>query len=278
MAVNNAVNRWNLIYGRKFGAVVVPTHWKLHSTAEHGGRPQEALNEQLVKNADILVALFWHRLGSTTGVAESGTVEEINEAHESGAYVAILSCSRDWPRDADTTQVEALRAFYEEIRSQSLVLDYADAGDLARHVDAILTQAVTRSNTRAEISTEVSPDVASAEPLLKVADVWPRIESSESVNTDSKGRVKTERRWSIVLSNTGKQPARNVRYRLEPEDEGDGLPMDLGDDRGLEILAPASEASYPIVLYSGVASQARCVVTWEDGAGEHENQATLRFY
>jgi hypothetical protein len=38
--VNETVNRWNAIYGQQFGATVVATHWKLHSAAEHGYRPQ----------------------------------------------------------------------------------------------------------------------------------------------------------------------------------------------------------------------------------------------
>lgn len=88
-AVKEAINRWNVIYGQQFGAVVVPVHWQLHSAAEHGIRPQASLNAQLVENVDIVVALFWHRLGSPTGGEESGTAEEISKAHADGAYVAI---------------------------------------------------------------------------------------------------------------------------------------------------------------------------------------------
>lgn len=56
------------------------------------------------------------------------------------------------------------------------------------------------------------------------------------------------------------------------------LPIDPNDDRELEVLAPGSEASYVLTLHMGVAPQARCVVTWEDLAGEHENRATLRLF
>ena len=34
------------------------------------------LNKQLVENCDILIGTFWTRLGTNTGMAESGTVEE----------------------------------------------------------------------------------------------------------------------------------------------------------------------------------------------------------
>lgn len=267
--VNDTVGRWNAIYGQQFGAVIVPTHWKLHSTAEHGGRPQAALNEQLVADADILVALFWHRLGSATGEAVSGTVEEIERAYGNGAYVAILRCTRDFPQSSDPEQIQKLRAFFESVEPKSLMLGYSDEAELARHVDAILIRAVTRDSTRAE---------AAVGTPRAGADVWPRIESSEQARTDLRGRVTASRQWRLVLANSGSHPARNVRYRLEAENEDDDLPFDQNDGRALEVLAPGSEASYLLILHMGVAPQARCIVTWDDVAGEHENRATLRFF
>jgi hypothetical protein len=169
-----AVLRWNAIYGQQFGAVVVPTNWQAHSVARHGLHPQEELNAQLVDVADILIALFWHRLGSPTETAESGTIEEIERAHGAGAYVTILRCSRAIPQDVDLPQLERLRAFYDEIRSRSLFLEYATDSDLASHVDATLNQAVSRSRGRAE---------ATVEQPQGQAEVWPRIETSQNVQS-----------------------------------------------------------------------------------------------
>jgi hypothetical protein len=115
------------------------------------------------------------------------------------------------------------------------------------------------------------------------ADVWPRIESSEQFRT-VRGRVKTSRRWQLVLANTGTEPARDVRHRLEAEDPGDQLPVELegeqdeGERRGLEVLALGSEAAYGLVLHMGVVPQFRCVVRWTHSHGEHENRATLRVF
>jgi hypothetical protein len=268
--VVDAINRWNVIYGQQFGAVVVPVHWASHAAAEHGDRPQASLNDQLVESADVVIALFWHRLGSATGVAASGTVEEIEEAHDRGAYVAILRCERDYPQSADPDQIIKLREFYDSVRGRSLMLTYANDASLAGQVDAILTRAVTRDGARAEVAAE--------SPARAAADVWPRVESREHVETDSRGRAKTSRRWAIVLANTGGEPARLVRHRLEPENEGDDLPFELDGDGELEVLAPRGEARYSLALHMGVAAQARCVVTWQDDAGEHENRSTLRFF
>jgi hypothetical protein len=64
--VFETVNRWNAVYGQQFAAVVISLHWAAHAAAEHGVRPQGSLNRQLVDDADAVVALFWHRMGSPT--------------------------------------------------------------------------------------------------------------------------------------------------------------------------------------------------------------------
>lgn len=282
-AAFDVVARWNVLYGRQQGATVVPTHWRRHSAAEYGTRPQESLNKQLVKDADVLIALFWHRLGSPTGEAESGTVEEIEEASAHGAYVGVLKCTRAIPPDdLDGAQASRLDAFLDEIRAKSLILEYEDAVTLRERIDTILTTAVTELRTRAveQAGAAATPagDETGHATSSRGTEVWPRIERSESVKTDSKGRVKTQNRWQLVLSNTGDEPARRVRYRLEAEDPEDNLPLRSDDPGELEVLAPHTDAAYTLFMHMGVADQARCVVTWEDSAGEQENVATLRFF
>lgn len=269
-ACMDAVARWNAIYGEQFGVVVVPKHWKQHSAAEYGTRPRVSLNEQLVESADLVIALFWHRLGSWTGEAESGTIEEIERAHERGAYVAILRSRRDISPDAlDPEQLERLRQFYDRIQGDALILDYSDAGELAQHVDTIINRTVSTSQARAE---------AASEAPVAGAQVWPRIERSQRVKTTA-GPPRGETHWELVLSNTGTEPARNVRWRLEHEDYDSGeLPQELGEHRDLENLTPGGEAAYTLIMFMGVTEQARCIVNWEDSRGEQESFATLRFF
>lgn len=258
------VGRWNAMYGTSFGAVVVPTYWELHAVAVYGTRPQEALNSQLVDDADIVIAMFWHRLGSPTGQAESGTLEEIERAHSLGAYVGILRCTRSVPPgDVDTRQLDKLNEFYEGVRRHALILAYSDEAGLARHVDAILNAAV--SATRASRETEIKTAARTDAPD-KPADVWPRIEKTHGASS-----------YKLVLTNTGSEPARRVRHRLEAENEGDGLPDEFGDPAELEVLAPGGDARFTLLITMGTAEQFRCVVNWADSAGEHENVATLRY-
>jgi hypothetical protein len=191
-AVMDAVERWNAVYGPEFGAVVVPVHWRAHTAAEHGVRPQESINKQLVDRTDIVIALFWHRIGTETGRAESGTIEEIEEAQAAGAYVGILRCRRDYPLDVDTEQLDGLRTFFQRIRPDSLMLDYDDDATLARHVDNAINRAVTRAGARAEAAADQAP-------APREAEVWPRIERFE--RTRSSGRPMQE--WQLILAIPG---------------------------------------------------------------------------
>ncbi len=267
-SVMRAVARWNVVYGRAFSSVVVPLHWDLHAAAEHGVRPQASINAQLVEDADLVLALFRARLGSPTGQAESGTVEEINKAREDGAYVAILRCLRDVnPQTVDPEQLQRLNDFFDRMRAESLILSYEDDAELRERVDTVLNQAITRTATRAEATADVQQPRAT---------VWPRVESSQVPSGGRIGGYRTV--WRLVLANTGQEAARDVRFRLEPEKPDDELPQLMNGDAWLESLAPGSEAKYALALFMGAAPQARCVVSWTDTAGDHENLATLRFF
>jgi hypothetical protein len=143
--VMRAVARWNVVYGRAFAAAVVPLHWDLHAAAEHGVRPQASINAQLVEDADIVLAIFRARLGSPTGAEESGTVEEINEARQGRAYVAILRCLREVdPRNVDPEQLQRLNNFFDRVSSESLILSYESDAELGERVDPFSTRPLPR--------------------------------------------------------------------------------------------------------------------------------------
>lgn len=271
--VTRAVERWNALYGVGSAAVVIPTTWLEHSAARYGDRPQSVLNEQLVDTADIIVAIFWNRLGSPTGEAESGTIEEIARAHDRGAYVGILRCERPVKQgDLDPDELTRLREYFETIRGEALYLGYDDSAGLARHVEAILNQAVARG------AADLADEPATAKGG---ASVWPRVDRERYQETDPKGRLKTRTRWRFVLANEGSERARDVSFSLEPYGEGSdgaGAPMILeGGETPIEALGPAREIGYAATLHSGTTSQARCTVVWTDSQGEHEETSVVSF-
>jgi hypothetical protein len=274
--VHKAINRWNGVYGHSFGAAIIPISWGTHAAAEFGGAPQELLNRQLVDGCDMCLALFANRLGTRTVLAESGTAEEIERIAETGRYVAVLRSRRQVDTSRiDLAQAQRLEKYLETLQVRALILDYATDDELSQKVDTILAAAVARDQGRAELQLQQEP----AQVPQRIAEVWPRIDSSERTNYLGNGPT-TTRNWYLVLANTGDAPARNVRVKLEPYSDGqrawDILADNVESETEIEVLAPHTEVRFLVVATMGMSPQIRCIVSWSDERGEQENIATLR--
>jgi hypothetical protein len=113
--------------------MLTPVSWDTHSAPDLSDRPQELINRRVLKHCDLLVGIFWTRLGTPTGKAASGTVEEIQE-HLSAGKPAMVYFSRApvIPDSVDQAQYEAVREFKQWCRSRGLVLEYDDLEDFER--------------------------------------------------------------------------------------------------------------------------------------------------
>ena len=61
---------------------------------QSGLRPQEAINAQIVRDSDVLIGMFWTKIGSNTAVAEFGTVEEIDQFIAAGKPAMLYLSDR----------------------------------------------------------------------------------------------------------------------------------------------------------------------------------------
>jgi Domain of unknown function (DUF4062) len=101
LAATAAVNEWNAQHADAEGVVLLPVMWETHAMPTSGVRPQSAINDQLVDRCDILIGMFWSKLGTATGVAASGTVEEIDRFVAAGN-----SCSMPRSRLRKTAEID----------------------------------------------------------------------------------------------------------------------------------------------------------------------------
>ncbi|MGD0672315.1 MAG: hypothetical protein ABSB13_09570 [Candidatus Binatus sp.] len=92
--VAGAINDWNVQHGDSAEARVELMNWRTHAHPEAGKRAQALINRQFADRADIVLAIFWRRLGSPTGKAPSGTVEEIERAQRRGKKVMLYFSQR----------------------------------------------------------------------------------------------------------------------------------------------------------------------------------------
>jgi hypothetical protein len=142
-SIPEVINLWNATHSEKLGAVLLPVMWETHLTPRIGDRPQAILNRQLIPFSDILIGVFRARIGTHTGRAESGTVEEIEEFISSGKPVLLYFSSEMVSLDElDVGQYQRLEKYKEECEGLGLIDRYRDLSDLREKLNRHLTNII----------------------------------------------------------------------------------------------------------------------------------------
>ncbi|MGO7360988.1 DUF4062 domain-containing protein [Rhizobium leguminosarum] len=149
VAATAAINEWNAEHAGNEGVVLLPVKWETHARPSSNVRPQAAINEQLVHSADILVGMFWTKIGTSTGVAESGTVEEINEIVAADKPALLYFSKRPIdPGLIDMNQHRRLKKFKESTYRNSLVGSFSSLKELKDALSRDLTSQVRSMRTK----------------------------------------------------------------------------------------------------------------------------------
>ena len=129
LAIPEVIYSWNACYSDTLRVVLLPVMWETHSWPELGDRAQSIINKQILKNCDILIGAFWIRLGTPTGVSESGTVEEIDNFRKMEKPVMLYFSEKlVEPGSIDQEQLTRLREFKEKCRKEGLFREYKSMG------------------------------------------------------------------------------------------------------------------------------------------------------
>lgn len=149
-AIPEIIQNWNATHSFEKAAIVEPVKWESHAAPRQGDRPQAIINKQLGEVCDFLIGVFWTRLGQDTGVAASGTVEEIEEFLKANKPVMLyFSNAPVQPESIDQEQYSKLTNFKKEMKSKGLQHHYDDLThlreQLARHLNGVVNE-VLESN------------------------------------------------------------------------------------------------------------------------------------
>jgi tetratricopeptide (TPR) repeat protein len=131
-ALGRAVSRLNRTLGPMIGATIELVAWETHTWPGSGGGAQAVINAQ-IGPYDIFVGMMWKRLGTPTGRAPSGTVEEFERAYahwkEHGVPHLMFYFSRVpfYPGDeAAIMEMQAVRRFEDQMTNKAFVWGYDD--------------------------------------------------------------------------------------------------------------------------------------------------------
>lgn len=143
--IRELLSEWNVVNSDRSKIVLLPVGWDTHVVPEMGDRPQALINKQILQDCDLLVGVFWTRIGTSTGRAASGTVEEVTEHMSAGKPVMLyFSDAPVIPSSIDHEQYERLFAFKEECKSNGVYESYGDLKDfrskLYRHLQLLISR------------------------------------------------------------------------------------------------------------------------------------------
>ena len=131
--VEDVLREWNLQHGDQEAARVELISWQTHSYPATGDRPQAIINSQAFDRSDIVIGMFQGRFGSPTGIAESGTVEEIRRGIAQRKQVMVYFSQIPIP-GAKRREHSKIEKFRKELEAVSLYSVYTDE----RHLEKTL--------------------------------------------------------------------------------------------------------------------------------------------
>ncbi len=113
------IHEWNYLHSESNSIVLIPVGYETHSWPDSGSHPQAIITKQSLVDCDLLLALFWAKVGTATPNAESGTIEEYQTHIQAGKPAMVYFSNKQIPPDSiDSNQLERLRAFKQSISSK----------------------------------------------------------------------------------------------------------------------------------------------------------------
>lgn len=294
--IHSAMRTWNVEHGKIYGIHFNPTDWSEGASPAFGDYAQKVLNEQIVDESDMAIVIFTDRMGTPTPEHPSGTAEEIARFKESGKDVGIFrnnTSRRPLAGSSALEQKQKLEEYIASIYDGAYVSGYESTDELRTKTSRLLTHLAGKMRREADAglilnSAPAQRPLAAEENLQENESpdpskgVWPRVEVESYSETDSKGRLKTKRRWYLVLESNIDVPVKEVNFYYE---DGRGNAVDDfsvvdtrgDDDYAIDVLPPRGSYKFGIFQAMSSPGSAMCVVTWKTMEGEErETRASVR--
>jgi len=154
--------------------VLRPVMWETHTYPLLDGRPQGVVNDQIVDRCDAVVGTFWTRIGSPTGIAESGTVEEIERMNAANKPVMLFFSTRPIAPDRfDHEQFQSVKRFKESVSKMGLYGEYNSIEQLRQRFSDSLIGLVNRLVSQKDAAREAVSEASAATAGTKSAAKYP---------------------------------------------------------------------------------------------------------
>jgi hypothetical protein len=161
----------NKIFSPRFGLEFDLVKWEMDTYPGIGDDAQSVINNQIGDDYDVLVGIFWTRIGTATKRSVSGTVEEIMRAYQRAKempdriqLMVYFRNSPISPDDIDGNQISQVHQFKKKISELGVYWwPYNSIRDFERHIRLHLQNTLLdfRDKLGANIKTEKGVDADS---------------------------------------------------------------------------------------------------------------------
>lgn len=128
--IRDVIYEWNAVHSITRNIVLLPIGWESHSSPEMGASAQTIINNQVLEKCDLLIGVFWTRIGTATSEYSSGTVEEIEKHIKTGKPAMLYFSSQPVALDSvDLEQVQSLNSFKQSCQRNGLYETYDSHAD-----------------------------------------------------------------------------------------------------------------------------------------------------
>ncbi|WP_066426251.1 hypothetical protein [Anabaena sp. 4-3] len=141
--IREEVARWNAMNAVNMKIILMPIGWETDATPDLREPGQVIINRQLVDTCDLLIGVFWTRLGTPTALGGTGTEIEIARAKNEGKRcIVYFSDKVVSPSQIDREQYEQVQEYWEKLQPTGLANRYNTIEQFRERVFRHITSAV----------------------------------------------------------------------------------------------------------------------------------------
>lgn len=218
--ISECVENFNKTIGDLNGIRLEIKHWSKDSYPQSGGKPQELLNSQFVRDCDAAIAIFWTRFGTPTDKYESGTEEEIEEMLSVNKQVFMYFLEAPIvPSELNQNQYKKVQDFKEKYQDKGVYAIVNNKDDfykqLTNHLSLYFLQLITKKDSTDD----------KLRPILTIRDISTLSEDKVSfVRTNLlKSRFIEEIKDNII------EDINTLNYNILPAIKNEELNLQQGD-------------------------------------------------
>lgn len=205
--VRSVISRWNSINSEREKIVLIPIGWESNAAPEMGKPAQDYINMDILDDCDIVIGIFWTKVGTPTRKFTSGSIEEVLRPSPNRRLTMIYFSNKPVPpSDLDPEQNAALQKFKAEVQKKSFYSTFSNESDLSeklyQHIQVKINEGKLRPKWDSDIVSGIKNDKDLAQAIEKH---FPLV--AENVLKNIIYEEHSEEVWSAITNKLIKSPS-----------------------------------------------------------------------